>query len=71
MTTVRLLSAWRKLLRGDENNAGPHSRSEWHWRAGILAGLAGGSVAIHALASTWLARAEASDSSHSNERHGI
>ncbi|WP_326680804.1 MULTISPECIES: hypothetical protein [unclassified Streptomyces] len=65
---MRLLSAWRKLLRGDEDGAGPDNGSRSHWHAGILAGLAGGSVAIHALASKRLKRAEAPDSNYSNER---
>lgn len=63
-----LLSAWRRLLRGDEDDAGSDGGSKSHWRAGILAGLVGGSVAIHALASKRLKRAEAPDSNHSDER---
>ncbi|MEW2813246.1 hypothetical protein AB0929_40175 [Streptomyces massasporeus] len=66
---MRLLSAWRRLLRGDEDGASPDGGSGSHWRAGILAGLAGGSVAVHALASKRLKRAETPDSQHSDERH--
>lgn len=56
---MRLLSAWRKWLRGDEDGADPDSGSRSHWRAGILAGLACGTMAVHALASKRLERAEA------------
>ncbi|MEE1740439.1 hypothetical protein [Streptomyces sp. BE147] len=54
---MRLLSAWRKLLSGDgggtgpEGPDGPEDPDGSHRRAGILAGLTCGTVAVHVLAS--------------------
>lgn len=55
---MRLLSAWRNLLAGDEDGTGPDNWRRSHWRAGVLAGLACGTVAVHALASKRLETAE-------------
>ncbi|MFI8434679.1 hypothetical protein ACIGJO_13170 [Streptomyces sp. NPDC079020] len=47
---MRLLETWRKLLSGDEGGTGPDGAGGARLRAGILAGLTCGTVAVHALA---------------------
>jgi hypothetical protein len=67
---MRLLSAWRKLLSGEDGDTGDASESGLHWRAGILAGLAAGTVAVHALAAKVWETTAARDEHAAPGEHG-